>query len=37
MGEGFEKAFSKAKENGDDLIIGEYHANSNWRIKKNDY
>lgn len=30
MGEGFEEALSKAKENGNELIIGKFFKNANW-------
>lgn len=30
MGEGFEKALKEARENGNDLIIGEFYENIRW-------
>jgi hypothetical protein len=31
MGEGFEVALKKAQENGNDLIIGEFCDNKDWK------
>ena len=31
MGEGFENALKKAKENENELIIGEFCKNSEWK------
>ena len=33
MGEGFEESLKKAKEEGLDLVIGEYYSNNKWRIE----
>lgn len=31
MGEGFEEAMKNAEEHDEDLIIGEFYKNSEWR------
>jgi hypothetical protein len=33
MGKGFEAAMEKAEENGEDLLIGHYVENSEWRCE----
>jgi len=32
MGAGFEDALAKAEETGEDLVVGEFCENSQWRI-----
>ena len=33
MGEGFEEMLKKAEEQGEELVIGEFSKNSEWRIE----
>ncbi len=31
FGEGFEEALKKAEEKGEELVIGDYYRNEDWR------
>ena len=33
MGEGFEKKYQEALEKGEELVVGEFYKNSDWRIE----
>lgn len=33
MGKGFEEMLKKAEENGEDIAVGEFYKNEDWRIE----